>query len=102
VTDPEPAVVPVNTTKQVPAERVQVLELSEPPVVPTVKVNVTVPPVGVFAGVVVSLTTATTFTEQLVPPSAMLQLTLATLVAVLSRAVLVTVIDAEALTGLAL
>ncbi len=91
--DPEPAVVPVNTTKQVPADKVHVVELSEPPVVPTVKVNVTVPPVGVFAGVVVSDTTATRFTVQLVPPSAMLQLTLATLVAVLSFA---TVIRLEA------
>jgi hypothetical protein len=84
VTDPEPAVVPVNTTEQVPAERVQVVELNEPPVVPGVKTNVTVPPVAVRDAVVVSVTVATTFTVQLTPPSGMLQLTLPTLVAVLS------------------
>jgi len=99
VTDPEPAVVPlVNVTKQVPAERVQVLTFSEPPVVPGVKTNVTMPPVGVFAGVVESVTIATTLTLQLVAVCEMLQLTLATLVAVLSFA---TVIRLEVPVGLA-
>ncbi len=84
MTDPVPTVVPVNVTEQVPAERVQVLTFSEPPVVPGVKVNVTVPPVGVFAEVVVSVTVATTLAVQLVPVCGMLQLTLPTLVDVLS------------------
>ena len=89
MTDPEPAVVPVNVTEHEPAERVQVRELNEPPVVPGVKTNVTVPPVGVFAAVVVSVTVATTEAEQLIPPSAMLQLTLPTAVAVLSFATVI-------------
>ena len=47
VIEPEPAVVPVNMTEQLvtPAvvDKVQVFELRLPPVVPAVRVNVTVP-----------------------------------------------------------
>jgi hypothetical protein len=96
VIDPEPADVPVNMTEQVPAERVQVAALNEPPVVPAVNVNVTVP-VGVFAGVVVSVTVAVTEAVQLDPPKAMLQETFGTLVEVLSFAVPETVTVAVAL-----
>jgi len=83
VTDPVPAAVPVKVTEQLPAERVQVLPLREPPVVPAVKVNVTVP-VGVLDEVVVSATVAVTDAVQLIPPRAMLQLTVPTLVEVSS------------------
>lgn len=64
--------------------------LKEPPVVPAVRVNVTAP-VAIFDAVVVSVTVAVTVAEQLVPPRAMLQLTLPTLVEVLSLPVTVTV-----------
>jgi hypothetical protein len=94
--DPEPAAVPVNVTEQVPAERLQVVALKEPPVEPAVNVKVTVP-VGVFAGVVVSATVATTLAVQLVPPSAIVQLTEPTLVDVLSLPVAVTVTEAAEL-----
>jgi len=67
VIDPLPTVVPVKVTEQLPDTRVHVLELNEPPVVPGVKVNVTVPD-GMFAGVVVSETVAVTVAVQLVPP----------------------------------
>lgn len=96
VIDPEPAVVPVNMIEQVPAARVHVVALNEPVVVPTVNVKVTVP-VGVFAGVVVSATVATTLTVQLVPPNATLQETFGTLVEVLSFAAPETVIAAAEL-----
>src|SRR2546425_11859043 len=87
LTDPEPAVVPVNVTEQLVTpevvDRMQALELSEPPVVLGVSVKVTVP-VGALEGVVVSATVAVTDAVQLLAPSAMLQLTLPTLVEVLS------------------
>ena len=83
-------------TEHVPAERVQVVVLNEPPVVPAVNVKVTVP-VGVLAGVVVSATVATTLAVQLVPPNAILQETFGTLVDVLSFAVPETVTAAAAL-----
>ncbi len=82
--DPVPAVVPVNVTEHVPADSVQVLVFNEPPVVPAVNVKVTVPPVGVLAGVVVSVTVAVTLAEQLVAGDTMVQLTFPTLVDVLS------------------
>jgi hypothetical protein len=79
--------VPVNVTEQLPADdNMQLLALNEPPVVPTAKVKVTVP-VGVLAAVVVSVTVAVTVAVQLVAPRAMLQLTLGTVVEVLSFAV---------------
>ena len=79
--------VPVNITEQLVTpdvvDRVQVFELRLPPVVPAVSMNVTVP-VGALDGVVVSATVAVTEAVQLVDPNAMLQLTLPTLVDVLS------------------
>jgi hypothetical protein len=100
LTDPEPALVPVNVTEQLVTpdrvESVHVGELRLPPVVPAVSVNVTVP-VGAFEGVAVSATVAMTEAVQLVPPNAMLQLTLPTLVNVLSLPVAVTVTVAAAL-----
>jgi hypothetical protein len=62
----------VNVTEQLPADNTQLVALNEPPVVPTVNVNVTVPD-AVFDGVVVSATVAVTLVEQLVAPNAMLQ-----------------------------
>src|SRR2546425_10767814 len=98
--DPEPADVPVNATEQLVTpdvvDKLQVGELRLPPVVPTVKVNVTVP-VGALDAVVVSVTVAVTEAVQLLAPNAMLQLTLPTLVEVLSLPVAVTVTDAAAL-----
>lgn len=94
--DPEPAAVPVNITEHVPDERIHVVALKEPPVVPAVKVKVTVPE-GVFAGVVVSATVATTLAVQLVPPNAIVQLTFGTDVDVLSLAVTTTVTVAAVL-----
>ena len=92
MTDPEPALVPVNVTEHLVTpevvDRLQVGELRLPPVVPAVSVNVTVP-VGAFEAVVVSTTVAVTEAVQLVPPSAMLQLTVPTLVEVLSLPVTV-------------
>ena len=70
--DPEPTAVPVKVTEQLPPDNIQVLELSEPPVVPGVNVKVTVP-VGVFDGVVMSATVTMTLVVQLVPPAGMLQ-----------------------------
>ena len=64
--------------------------LNEPPVVPGVRVKVTVP-VGVFEAVVVSVTVAATDAVQLVAPRAMLQLTSGTEVVVASFEVTVTV-----------
>lgn len=83
-------------TEHVPAERVQVVALNEPPVVPAVSAKVTVP-VGVFAGVVVSATVAVTEEVQLDPPREMLHVTFGTEVEVLSFAVAVTVTVAEVL-----
>jgi hypothetical protein len=51
-------VAPWNVTLQLPvADRVQVVELSDPPVDPAVRVKVTVPD-GILAAVVVSVTVA--------------------------------------------
>ena len=83
-------------TEQVPEKRLQVVALSEPPVVPAVNVNVTIP-VGVLAAAVVSVTVAVTEAVQLVAPNPMLQLTLPTLVGELSLGVVVTVTVAAAL-----
>ena len=96
MTEPEPAEVPVNVTEQLPAESVQVVALNEPPVVPAVNVNVTVP-VGVLAAVVVSVTVATTAEVQLDPPRAIVQVIFGTLVEVLSFPVAVTVTVAAVL-----
>jgi len=100
MTDPEPALVPVNVTEHLVTpevvDSVQVGELRLPPVVPGVNVNVTVP-VGKFEAVVVSATVATTEAVQLLAPNAMLQLTFPTLVEVLSLLVTVTVTVAAAL-----
>jgi len=94
VTVPVPALVPVKVTEQLvtPAavDRLHMLALREPPVVPAVNVKVTIP-VGAFEAVVVSVTVAVTDEVQLVTPSAMLQLTAPTLVEVLSLPVTVTV-----------
>jgi len=93
-------VVPVKVTKQLvipdTVDSVHVGELRLPPVVPAVSVNVTVP-VGAFEGVVVSATVAVTDAIQLLAPNAMLQLTLPTLVDVLSFDETVTVTDAAEL-----
>jgi hypothetical protein len=87
----------VNVTEQLPADdKLQVLAVSDPPVVPAVRVNVTVP-LGVFEEVVVSTTVAVTLAVQLAPPSAILQLTAPTLVEVLSLPVAVTEIVAAVL-----
>lgn len=59
--------------------------LRDPPVVPGVNVNVTVP-VGAFVAVVVSATVAVTLAVQLVLPRGMLQVTAPTVVEVLSFA----------------
>jgi len=79
--------VPVNVTEQLVTpdvvNKLQVLELRLPPVVPAARVNVTAP-VGALEGVVVSATVAVTEAVQLVAPNAMLQLTFPTLVEVLS------------------
>ena len=77
-------------------DRLQVGELRLPPVVPAVKVNVTVL-VGKFEAVVVSATVAVTAAVQLLAPKAILQLTFPTLVDVLSLPVEVTVTVARAL-----
>ena len=102
VTDPEPAVVPVNVTEQLvtpdAVDKRQLLALRDPPVVPAVKVNVTVP-LGTFEGVVLSTTFAITLAVQLVAPNAMLQLTFPTLAEVSSFA---TVIVLDVPGGLAL
>ena len=100
VTEPDPAVVPVNVTEQLVTlavvDKAQVLEIRLPPVVPAVRVNATVPD-GALDGVVVSATVAVTLAVQLVAPSAMLQLTFGTVVEVLSLPVAVTVTVAAAL-----
>jgi hypothetical protein len=97
--DPEPALVPVKVTKQFvtldTVDNVQVGELRLPPVEPAVNVKVTMP-AGAFDAVVVSTTVAVTIAVQLVPPSAIVQLTLPMLVEVLSKAT-VTVLDVPVL-----
>jgi len=100
VTEPEPAVVPVKVTEQLvtpdAVDKVHVSEIREPPVLPAVNVNVTVP-VGELDGVVVSATVAVTAAEQLAAPRAMLQLAAGTVVVVGSRDETVTEIAAAAL-----
>ena len=100
MTEQEPADVPVNMTEQLVTpevvDRLQVLELKLPPVVPADNVKVTAP-VGALDAVVVSTTVAVTEAVQLVPPNAMLQLTFPSLVEVLSLLVTVTVTVAPAL-----
>ena len=100
MTDPDPAVVPVNITEQLVTlavvDKVQVLELRLPPVVPAVNVNVIVP-VGAFDAVVVSVTVAVTEAVQLDAPSTILQLTFGTVVDVLSLPVAVTLTVADRL-----
>ncbi len=95
-----PAVVPVNVTEQLVTpdvvDKLQLLATSEPPVVPAVRVKVTIP-VGAFETVVVSTTVAVTDEVQLVAPNATLQLTAPTLVDVLSFDETVTVTVAAAL-----
>lgn len=76
--------------------KVQVIELRLPPVLPAVRVNVTVP-VGALDGLVVSAIVATTLAVQLVAPRAILQVTFGMLVDVLSLPVAVTVTVAAAL-----
>src|SRR5438309_1094809 len=87
MTDPEPAVVPVKVTEQqigrASCREREVGELSEPPVVTAVNVNVTVP-AGALEAVVVSATVAVTEAIQLVPHFRLLQLPSPTLVDVLS------------------
>ena len=70
-------------------DSVQVVALRLPPVVPGVRVKVTVP-VGAFEAVVVSATVAVTLAVQLLAPRPMLQLTFGTVVEVLSFAVMPT------------
>lgn len=97
--EPEPALVPVKVTEQlVTLDTVAKLhdgELRLPPVVPAVSVKVTVP-AGALDAVVVSATVAVTIAVQLLPPSAIVQLTLPRLVEVLSKAT-VTVLDVPVL-----
>ena len=93
--DPDPALVAVKVTEQLVTpdvvESVQVLEPSVPPVVPAVRVKVTVP-VGEFDGVVVSLTVAVIAAAQLVVT--MSQLAFRTPVTVVSEGgITVTVLD---------
>jgi hypothetical protein len=92
-----PTATPVKVTGQVPA----VVKTQLAPTVPTAvldDVNVTVPD-GVLDGVVVSVTVAV---QVDVPPGRIVAGLQLTAVDVASGGVLVTVIDAEALTGLAL
>ena len=77
-------------------DRVQVVALRLPPVVPAVRVNVTVPE-GALEGVVVSATVAVTLAAQLAVPRAMLQLTFGTVVVVESFEEVVTVTVAAVL-----
>src|SRR5947208_11820693 len=87
MTDPEPAVVPVKVTEQLVTpdvvDKLQVGELREPPVVPAVSVNVTVP-AGALEAVVVSATIAVKDTIELVTSKAIMQPTFPTQVDVLS------------------
>src|SRR5438552_8612314 len=94
MTDPEPAVVPVKVTEQLVTpdvvDKLQVGELREPPVVPAVSVNVTVP-AGALEAVVVSATVAVTEAIQLVPPNAIMQIRLNSSVEMMSFDVIVIV-----------
>lgn len=100
MTDPEPADVPVNMTEQLVTPDVvdKTHEAADklPPVLPAVKLKVTVP-VGALVAVVVSVTVAVTEALQLLSPNGMLQLTGPTEVEVLSLPVAVTVIVAAEL-----
>src|SRR5438477_643108 len=94
MTDPEPAVVPVKVTEQLVTpdvvDKLQVGELREPPVVPAVSVNVTVP-AGALEAVVVSATVAVTEAVQLLAPKAILIVTLHILMEVMSLDEILTV-----------
>ena len=81
--DPVPSLVPLICWLQDPADRMQVFEAKLPPVVPGVRVKVTVPP-GIFEGLVVSVTVTTTVVTQSLAPAKILQLTLPVLVDVSS------------------
>src|SRR5437667_462183 len=100
MTDPEPAVVPAKVTEQLVTpdvvDKLQVGELREPPVVPAVSVNVTVP-AGALDAIEVSATVTDTESLHDALPISMLQLTLPTLVDVLSFDDAVTVTVAAAL-----
>ena len=72
-TEPVPAVVPVNVTEQLPADRLHVVRSRLPPVAPGVRLNVAVP-VGTFEAVIVSATIAVTVAVQLVAVIGTLQL----------------------------
>src|SRR5439155_1458638 len=86
MTDPEPAVVPVKVTEQLVTpdvvDKLQVGELREPPVVPAVSVNVTVPARSEERRVGKE-TRAVSEAIQLVQNNEILQLTFQTLVDVL-------------------
>ena len=69
-------------------DNVQDGELRVPPVVPAVRLKVTEPE-GAFDAVVVSTTVAVTLAVQLLPPSGIVQLTLPTVVEVLSSATVI-------------
>jgi hypothetical protein len=92
VIDAEPALVPVKISPQLvtpdTVPNVQDVKSKLPPVVPGVTVNVTVP-VGAFDAVVVSTTCVWTLTVQLLPPRGIMQLTLNTVVEVLSNATVI-------------
>ncbi len=90
-----PAAVPLRVTEQLPDDKAQLAALRVPGV-PEDNVKLTLP-VGVLEALVVSATVAVTVAEQLVAPSAILQLTSATLVEVLSLPVTVTVMIATEL-----
>jgi hypothetical protein len=82
VIDPDPILVPVKMTEQLPADdKLQPLALREPPVVPAVNAKLTVP-VGVFEVVLRSVTVTTTVAVQLVAVVAMLQFIFGTAVMV--------------------
>src|SRR5438552_2860668 len=87
MTDPEPAAVPHKVTEQLPTphvfDQLQDGELREPPVVPAVSVNVTVP-AGALEAVVLSVLVTVTEPIQLYTPSLLDALPISTLVDVLS------------------
>lgn len=85
VIDPDPTLVPVKMTEQLPAaDKLQLLALREPPVVPAVNAKLTVP-VGVFEVVLRSVAVTTTVAVQLVAAVAMLQVILGIAVVVESK-----------------
>lgn len=91
-----PGVVAVNVTEQLLKDNMQVFPLSEPPVLPAVRANVT-KPIGTLVEVVMSTTVAVTAAEQLAAPDGMLQLTFETAIDVASLGVAVTMTVAEEL-----